>query len=269
MPDIVKENVEKVFSKTKEIINQHYPAGSGYEYGQALPTKLAATSIGSNIFTVALYAVGAALMAYSAYSYGSQVHSYYNPTYKDIPAAMIDLIKTESGDRYIKYDAVTMAHMNDKKEYDPADLNAFGGQRWNALYYTKSYEAGKPLLATAASFKVVTNNNTAPSGYLPVHRFGETVCYDLNKYNFSYEDSIYLSIKQSNNQKTSISEVPDIVGSILGGGLYFLTAGLGVACGIFGTIGTQKLKKKKLGEGASGDTPKDDTPKADEPKTEE
>jgi hypothetical protein len=105
---------------------------------------------------------------------------------------------------------------------------------------------------------VVTNNNTAPEGYLPVHRFGETVCYDLNKYNFSYEDSIYLSIKQSNVQKSAVEDVPDIVGSILSGGLYFLTAGLGVVGGIFGTLGTQKLLKKKK-DADKTDTPDDES----------
>jgi hypothetical protein len=171
---------------------------------------------------------------------------------------MIDLVKTEDGDRYIKYDAATMATLNDKKGYDAADLNAFEGQRWNALYFTKSFEAGKPLLANAASLKVVTNSNVAPENHLAVHRFGESVCYDLNKYNFEYDDSIYLSIAQSDKQKTAITGVPDVVGSILGSGLYFLAAGAGIAFGIGGTIGTQKIMKKKKASKDVQDAPKTD-----------
>lgn len=33
----------------------------------------------------------------------------------------------------------------------------------------------------------------------PFHRFAEVVCYDLNKYNFDDDTSIYLSVKQSKN----------------------------------------------------------------------
>ena len=245
MSDFHKGVLEKLNADSQAIVNKSIPQGSGYEVGKPLPDKVVATSFGSKLFTVGLYAVGAAMMAYSAYSYGSAIHSYYNPDYSDIPTAMIDLVKTKTGDRYIKYDAVKMATMNDKKGYDAADLNAFEGQRWNAMYFTKSYEAGKPLLANTASIKAVTNNNVAPSKHLAVHRFGESLCYDLNKYNFEYEDSIYLSIAQSDKQKSAISDVPDIIGSILGSGLYFLVGGAGVALGIFGTIGTQMIVKKK------------------------
>ena len=147
-----------------------------------------------------------------------------------------------------------MVEMNKSKGYDPADLNAFSGQRWNALYITKSYEAGKPLLASSTSFKVVTNNNVAPKNHLAVHRFGESVCYDLNKYNFDYEDSIYLSIAQSDNQKSAIADVPTIVGSMLGNGLYFLTAGLGIAAGVGATLGAQYvLNKKKQSDPTEGE----------------
>ena len=152
-----------------------------------------------------------------------------------------------------------MATMNDKKAYDAADLNAFEGQRWNALYFTKSYEAGKPLLANAASLKVVTNNNVAPKKHLAVHRFGETVCYDLNKYNFDYEDSIYLSIAQSDNQKSAITDVPGVIGTILSGGLYFLMAGAGIGLGVFGTLGLQKLAKKKKSAKDATDVSQDAT----------
>ena len=254
MPVFYKDGLEQITTKAQKVVDRYCSKGAGYEYGQPLPEQAVATGIGSKLFTVGLYAAGAAMMIYAAYSYGSEVYNYYNPTYTDIPVSMIDLVETDSGDRYIKYDAATMVEMNAKKGYDPADLNAFGAKRWNALYFTKSYEAGKPLLAFSTSFKVVTNSNVAPKNHLAVHRFGESVCYDLNKHNFDYEDSIYLSIAQSEVQKSAVEDVPDIVGSMLGGGLYFLTTGFGIIGGVLATLGTQYIiKKKKKGEGTESE----------------
>ena len=131
-----------------------------------------------------------------------------------------------------------------KNGYVPGDLNAFAGERWNALYYTKSYEAGKPLLAD--EFVHSTNNNKPKDGYTPVHRFGEEICYDLNKYNFSDKSpSIYLSVKQSKNDKAAVANVPEVVGSIFSGGLWMLIGGVGALFGVGGTLGTQALLKKK------------------------
>ena len=165
---------------------------------------------------------------------------------------MVDLVKTADGDRYIKYDVACEVNMKNG-EYPAADLNAFSAQRWNALYYTKSYEAGKPLLA---EFVLSNVNNRAEDGYLAVHRFGEEVGYDLNKYNFSSDsDSIFLSVKQSKNQKSAVVDVPAIIGSLFGNGLVFIAGGVGLAVGIGGTIGMQALlKKKKQGSGAESET---------------
>ena len=127
--------------------------------------------------------------------------------------------------------------------YEAADLNAFEGQRWNALYYTKSYEAGKPLLADA--FTVSASNSTPREGYSPVHRFGEVVCYNLNKYTYGFTDSIYLSVKQSKNYKSAVADVPKVVGSMFGTGFILLAGGVGAVAGIGGTLGTLELMKKK------------------------
>ena len=193
--------------------------------------------------TGVLYVVSAALMLYSAYSLGTTVWSYYHPEYEDIPVALVDLIETVDGDRYIKYDVVYNAETNDDGVYEAADLNAFEGERWNALYYTKSYEAGKPLLADA--FTVSASNSTPREGYTPVHRFGEVVCYNLNKYTYGSTDSIYLSVKQSKNDKSAATDVPRVVGSIFGTGFIFLAGGVGAVAGIGGTLGTLELMKKR------------------------
>ena len=194
-----------------------------------------------------LYIAGGIMMIASAITLGISVYNYYNPTYDDIPTAMVDLIDTVDGDRYIKYDVVYEAEAKADGNYAAGDLNAFKAQRWNALYYTKSYEAGKPLLAD--EFVVSNNNNTPAKNYAPVHRFGEVVSYNLNKYNFNDDCSIYLSVKQSENQKSAVADVPEVVGSLIGTGFYFLAGGIGIILGVCGTIATQKLlkiqKKKK------------------------
>jgi hypothetical protein len=200
-----------------------------------------------------LYIVSGVLMIYSAYSLGMTVYNYYHPDYDDVPIALVDLIKTVDGDRYIKYDVVYNAEVNEEGVYEAADLNAFAGQRWNALYYTKSYEAGKPLLAN--SFLLSTSSNTAKTGYAPVHRFGEVSCYNLNKYNFSGNKTLYLSVKQSKNNKAAVADVPEVVGSMFGTGFLFLAGGIGAALGVGGTIVTQGfLKKKKSKTNSAADT---------------
>ena len=172
-----------------------------------------------------------------------EIETEYHPDYEDIPLSMVDLIDTIDGDRYIKYDVVLEAETNDKGEYSAADLNAFEAQRWNALYYTKSYEAGKPLLAD--TFTVSNTNNQPKNGYTPVHRFGEQICYDLNKYNFDGDTNIYLSVKQSKNDKYAVAGVPEVVGSMFSVGYMLLAGGVGAALGVGGTFATQSIIKKK------------------------
>ena len=206
---------------------------------------------GGRIFTGLLYIAGAASLAYSAISLYKQINDHYHPKYDEIPMAMVDLVKTVDGDRYIKYDVVLDTKLQDG-EYHAADLNAFEGERWNALYYTKNSEAGMPLLA---DFEISNSNNSADKGYSPVHRFGEVVCYDLNKYNFSSKsDTIFVSIRQSENLKSDYADVPDIVGAIIGEGFWALAGCLGVVIGAGGTILTNRfLNKKKSKENGTDD----------------
>ena len=189
------------------------------------------------------YIAGGIMSIISAINIGLSVYNYYHPDYDDIPTAMVDLIDTVDGDRYIKYDVVYEAEAQKDGTYIAADLNAFQASRWNALYYTKSYEAGKPLLAD--EFVISNNNHTPANNYMPVHRFGEAVCYDLNKYNYDDDQSIYLSVKQSENQKSAVADVPEVVGSVFSAGFYFLAGGIGIAAGVGGTIATQQIMKKK------------------------
>jgi hypothetical protein len=111
------------------------------------------------------------------------------------------------------------------------------------MYYTKSYEAGKPLLAD--EFVISTTNNVPAEKYAPVHRFGEVVSYNLNKYNFNDDHTIYLSVKQSDNQKKAVADVPQIVGSIFSIGYMVLAGGIGIAAGVGGTFGTMEIIKRR------------------------
>ena len=204
-----------------------------------------------------MYVAGGLIALASAIRLGVGIYNYYHPDYDDIPTAMVDLIDTKDGDRYIKYDVVYEAELNEGGGYSAADLNAFSAARWNALYYTKSYEAGKPLLA--GEFVISTNNNVPAEKHAPVHRFGEVVSYNLNKYNFNETHSIYLSVKQSENQKAAVERVPEIIGSVFSTGYAILACGIGIVAGVGGFLGAQEIvkatKKKAKKDEVEEETP--------------
>ena len=227
----VKAAQKDVVSQHDQIVNEQVRAATEANAGQMATSTI-------------LFIVGGVMLLYSALMMGYTVDDYYNPTYDDIPLSMVDMLETQYGDRYVKYEVVREAEAKKDGVYAAGDLNAFEAQRWNALYYTKSYEAGKAILAD--EFNVSTTNNKAKDGYTPVHRFGEEICYDLNKYNFSNKaPSIYLSVKQSKNDKSAVADVPQVVGSIFANGIWLLIGGAGAVVGIGGTLGTQTLLKKK------------------------
>ena len=233
--------LSKDFANFKTEVNEYLMQNR--EYADAVSkTNNVATSSGMNV-VYGMYIAGGLMMLVSAITLGVQIYNYYHPDYTDIPTAMVDLINTKDGDRYIKYDVVYEAEYNEDGGYSAADLNAFEASRWNAMYYTKSYEAGKPLLAD--EFVISTNNNTPDEKYAPIHRFGEVVSYNLNKYNFNDDHSIYLSVKQSDNQKSAVADVPEIIGSVFSAGYYFLAGGIGAALGVGGTIGTMEIIKRR------------------------
>ena len=204
--------------------------------------------VANHAVSTLLFIAGGILMLVSAYRMVMTVVNYYNPDFEDVPIALVDLIETDDGDRYIKYDAVYEVEPRDENVYVPGDLNAYSGNRWIALYYTKSYEAGKPLLAD--SFTVSSTNNQPKANYTPVHRFGEVVCYNLNQYAHNDDTSVYLSVKQSKNDKAAVADVPQVVGSVFADSMWFLVGGLGALVGVGGTLGTQVLLKKKKSQTA-------------------
>lgn len=227
-------------------INADYCKGYQTGWEDAAMEARNAAARNAKILTGTIYAVGALAAAYSAFSQFKKIYDYYHPKYDEIPVAMVDLVKTVDGDRYIKYDVVYEAKLMEGKLH-AGDLNAYTGQRWNAMYYTKSSEAGNPLLA---DFEVSNNNSRPNKGYRAVHRFGETICYDLNKYNFNSDsEMVFMTVAQSDKQKSDVTGVPEVVGSIFGAGIWLIAGGIGAALGVGGTLGTQLLLKKRKNGG--------------------
>ena len=187
------------------------------------------------------FIIGGIMMLISAAKLGYSAWHYYHPSYDSIPIAMVDLIDTVDGDRYIKYDVAYEIKPRSNGSFIAADLNAFEACRWNALYYTKSYEAGKPLLAD--EFVISHNNHTPEKNYLPVHKFGEIICYNLNKYNFDDDYSIYLSVKQSEKQKSAVADVPELIGSVFSTNYLVFAGGVGLICGVGGVLAAREITK--------------------------
>ena len=197
--------------------------------------------LGTGLFDIGMYGWGAISYTRSAIALYEKIHDHYHPKYDEIPMVMVDVVDSESGNKYVRYDVVLDMKFKDGA-YHAADLNAFEGERWNALYYTKSSDAGKPLLAY---FVISNDNNRADAGYIPVHRFGEVICYDLNKYNFSSDSAmIFLSIRQSEKQKSIVTEAPQLAGSIFGTGFWFVAGCVGFVCGVGVTLTAQVIVKK-------------------------
>lgn len=202
-------------------------------------------SLGSK-FQTGLYFSGSAVLILNAISTYNRIYDHYNPTYDDVPTAMVDMVRTPEGDSYVKYNVVREVKPQKDGGYAAADLNAYEGERWNAVYYTKSSKAGKPLLA---SFEFSNDNNRASEGYRAVHRFDEVICYDLNKYNFSsYSDSIFWSIEQSDDQKLDGIDAPNVVGSMFSTGYVIIVGIIGIAIGVGAAVYIQFLwnRKKKI-----------------------
>ena len=199
------------------------------------------------------FIIGGIMMLISAAKLGYSAWHYYHPSYDSIPIAMVDLIDTVDGDRYIKYDVAYEIKPRLNGSFIAADLNAFSASRWNVLYYTKSYEAGKPLLAD--EFVISHNNHTPEKNYMSVHKFGEIICYNLNKYNFDDDYSIYLSVKQSDNQKAAVADVPELIGSVFSTNYLVFAGGVGIICGVGGVLASREIarlgKKKKNADTAT------------------
>ena len=187
------------------------------------------TSTSTIVFSSIGVAVGLAMIAFSIYSI-VQIVDKYNPKYTKIPSNMIDTVETANGNRYINYNVVNSLYKDgDKTAEKPGDLNAYDGVQWNAIYYTKSYEAGKCM--TATSYFIDSASNFGK--YTPVAAFGAKNCYDLNSFNDNENtETIYVAFGNSNNKKSAETSVPTVIGSSFAYGAMAISGVAGIGLGM-------------------------------------
>ena len=188
-----------------------------------------------------------ATIAFSAIILGgyglSTWYNYYNPDYLEVPNTLIDVRETDSGDNYVKYSAAKVYDGEEGQEV--ADFNAYEGKEWIALYYTKDANAGNCL---TPNFVYRENNSTVSKRHQGISMFGETNAFNLNSHVYSKNAAgIYLTVRYSTTKKAA-ADMPTVIGSIMGGAYYVLTAIGGAGLGIGGMALFQHFKKKKKEE---------------------
>jgi hypothetical protein len=182
----------------------------------------------------AMVALGVSLVA-EAIVIGVKLYNYYHRDYTVIPRIIIDNVVTETEDYYVRY----YAALDQDGEY--ADLNAWRGTRWNALYTTKDKDAGDPILVSGLAAKVNDSSMPTADSY-GVHYFGETGACDLSRYALkSRAPEIYMFFTRDHSLRATASAFSK--GTVI----TFASIGLvgGIAIGGLGVIGATKLKKKK------------------------
>ena len=191
------------------------------------------------VFSSLGVAVGLAMIAFSVYSI-VQIVDKYNPKYTKIPSNMVDTVSTANGNRFINYNVVNSLYKDgDKTAEKPGDLNAYDGVQWNAIYYTKSYEAGKCMTSTGYFIDSADNFGK----YTPVAGFGTKNCYDLNSFNDNDNtENIFVAFGNSNNKKTAETSVPTVIGSMFAYGAIAISgvAGMGLGMCIMSLIKRKK-----------------------------
>ena len=169
------------------------------------------------------------MIIFSVYSI-SKIVNKYNPKYTKIPANMVDTVETADGNRFINYTVVNSLYQDgDKTAEKPGDLNAYDGVQWNAIYYTKSYEAGKCMTATGYFIDSADNFGK----YTPVAAFGKNICYDLNSFNDNDStENIFIAFGNSNNKKTAETSIPTVIGSSFAYGAIAISGVTGLCLGM-------------------------------------
>ena len=121
------------------------------------------------------------------------------------------------------------------------DLNAYDGRQWVSLYYTKNYEAGYCL--TSSPDLIATE--AGKTGYTSVHLFGRSDGYNTNSYcNRENADEVYLAFKYSTNQKSAVTDVPAIIGSLFHVGTIAISAFVGFSAGVVLMVCINKKRMK-------------------------
>ena len=245
------ETVGPMFDDMESSLNSSFSSSSDTVNSVQTATAVNSTSTASTA-TIVLSGIGVALgivmIVLSIYSI-VQIIDRYNVEYTAIPSNMVDTVETVNGNRYVNYQVVNALYKDgDKTAEKPGDTNGYDGEQWNALYFTKSYEAGKCL--TANGYFVDSASNFGK--YTPVAKFGATTCYDLNAYNGNENgDSIFMAFGNSKNKKTAETSVPTVVGSIFSnGGAIAISgvAGVGIGMALMAVVKRKKQKPEENNE---------------------
>ena len=171
-------------------------------------------------------AAGVAMIVFSVYSI-VQIVDKYNPSYTKIPSNIVDTVVTADGNRFINYTVVNSLCTDGTEK--PGDTNGYDGKQWNAIYYTKSFEAGKCMTATGYFIDSAENFGK----YTPVAGFGAVNCYDLNSFNDNENtENIFVAFGNSNNKKTAETSVPTVIGSMFGYGAIAISGVVGMGLGM-------------------------------------
>ena len=181
-------------------------------------------------------AAGVAMIVFSVYSI-VQIVDKYNPSYTKIPTNMVDTVSTANGNRFINYTVVNSLCEDGTEK--PGDTNGYSGKQWNAIYYTKSFEAGKCMTSTGYFIDSADNFGK----YTPVAGFGTKNCYNLNSFNGKENtETVYMAFGNSNNKKTAETSVPTVVGSMFAYGAIAISgvAGMGLGMCIMSLIKRKK-----------------------------
>ena len=172
----------------------------------------------------------------------TKLYNQYEVTYTDIPDNMVDVVSHKDGDRFVNYKNVPAYYYEEGTlKTRENDLNAYDGRQWVSLYYTKNYEAGYCL--TASPDLIATE--AGKTGYTSIHLFGKTDGYNTNSYcNRDGAQAVYLAFKYSTNQKSAVTDIPDIVGSIFNAGVIAISALAGFSGGVILMAVVNKKKAK-------------------------
>lgn len=113
----------------------------------------------------------------------------YHPELTEIPEYMYELVKDSSeNQQFVLYEAAR------SQDGTPADVNAFEGREWHAIYFSKDKAAGEPI---EADFKIKIGDGRVGDGYAGLCNFGQINSVNLNKYAFDDEvGGIFISYRQ-------------------------------------------------------------------------
>ena len=243
--DLANSNPNNNFSNSIKLLEEHYEtcktelAKAGKALDDAVYTKM---STGQILFGSGLLLAGVVMMGISIWQL-TNLYNKYTTTYTDIPDNMVDVVSHRDGDRFVNYKNVPAYYYDDKGVLSTRenDLNAYDGRQWVSLYYTKNYEAGYCL--TASPDLIATE--AGKTGYTSVHLFGRTDGYNTNSYcDRNNAEAVYLAFKYSTNQKSAVTDIPEIVGSVFNAGVIAISAVAGLGGGVLLTVCIQKIKAK-------------------------